>query len=73
MKKNDVPARYSVVGKPIICQHCGNNLFTTRRAQMNTKGLTFLDLDWANPAADVLIFTNCGFLNWFFKSNIQAE
>ena len=67
MKKNDVPASYSTAGKNIKCQHCGNDKFTTRRAQLNTKGLTFLDLDWANPAADVLICSNCGFLHWFLN------
>ncbi|MGA8264004.1 MAG: hypothetical protein WB779_06140 [Ignavibacteriaceae bacterium] len=73
MKKNDVPAKYSVAGKAVICQHCANDRFTTRQAQLNTKGLTFLDLDWANPAADVLICANCGFLHWFFKSDIKRD
>ena len=39
--------------------------FDERSAQLNTMGLTFLDLDWANRSATVLVCKVCGHLEWF--------
>lgn len=56
---------YEVAGIQVECPHCGGTSFEESRAQLNTAGLTFLDLDWANRSASVLICKTCGHLEWF--------
>lgn len=56
---------YTQAGRAITCSHCGNNRFWTREAQLNTAGLSFLDLDFLNKSAEVYVCTNCGHLEWF--------
>jgi len=56
---------FVVVGKPVTCRHCSHNEFIEGRAQLNTAGLTFFKLDWANASAATLTCTNCGLIDWF--------
>ena len=60
---------YVIAGKQVVCSHCGGTQFEESEAQLNTRGLTFLDLDWANQSADVLVCCNCGHLEWFMDLN----
>ncbi len=57
--------RFDVAGKAVRCAHCGGDLFVEGRAQLNTAGLTFIDLDWANRSAATLACVSCGRLEWF--------
>ena len=41
-----------VKGEKLLCVCCGGDLFHKRSALLNTSGMTFLDLDWANAEAD---------------------
>ncbi|MGN0078463.1 MAG: DNA-binding protein [Coriobacteriales bacterium] len=59
--------RYEVAGKIISCSHCGNTLFTQGEAQLNTMGMTLLDLDFLNKSADIFICSNCGHIEWFAR------
>jgi len=54
-----------VRGIQIRCSHCGSIRFSERKAQLNTAGMTFLNLDWANKSATVLVCESCGKLEWF--------
>ena len=36
---------FEVAGKPVRCAHCGGEHFIEGRAQLNTAGLTFMNLD----------------------------
>ncbi len=47
------------------CIHCDHEHFEIGDAQLNTAGLTFLNLDWANKSASVLICKKCSFIMWF--------
>ena len=58
---------YSVNGVNVKCTHCGDQHFDTGEAQLNTAGLTFINLDWANRSASVLICKKCSFIMWFLK------
>lgn len=62
----DQTQHYSVAGIQVRCPHCGGEDFDLGPAQLNTAGLTFLDLDWANRSASVLICTSCSHISWFF-------
>jgi predicted nucleic-acid-binding Zn-ribbon protein len=50
---------------PIRCLHCGNDRFVEGKALLNTRGFSFLNLDWLNDDAITLQCDTCGFLHWF--------
>ena len=52
-------------GLAVTCSHCGGESFEKSSALLNSRGLTFLDLDWANAEADIFICKNCGHIEWF--------
>ena len=59
------PARFAAGGLAISCTHCKKGEFEKREAQLNTAGMTFLDLDWMNRSGTALVCTNCGLIQWF--------
>ena len=61
------PGQYATEGKEIRCAHCGKNEFAEGSAQLNTAGMTFMNLDWANKSATTLACTKCGLIQWFLK------
>ncbi len=67
MKAGKAPARYAVNGLPVTCNHCSSDLFEHGEAQLNTALLSFLDLDFANRSANILICTQCGYVHWFYN------
>lgn len=58
---------FAIAGKVVSCPHCGGGEFEEGRALLNTLGLTFLGLDWANREAYLLICETCGHIDWFLK------
>ena len=52
-------------GEELRCQVCGYDAFEMRRAQLNTRGMTFLKLDWANRSATCYVCDRCGYIHWF--------
>ena len=65
-KRGEAPGSvFEIRGIQVKCSHCGSNRFFEREAQLNTAGLTFLNLDWANKSATVLVCESCGKLEWF--------
>ncbi len=57
--------RYTVAERPVTCAHCAHDRFVEGRAQLNTAGMSFLNLDWANRSAATLACTACGRIEWF--------
>jgi predicted nucleic-acid-binding Zn-ribbon protein len=57
----------SQAGIQIFCHHCKYDHFHKGNALLNTRGLTFLDLDWLNESATTLVCHRCGFIHWFGK------
>ena len=49
----------------LACVICKNDRFFKREGQLNTAGLTFLDLDWANASALCCVCDVCGYVHWF--------
>jgi ribosomal protein S27AE len=64
---------FTVAGKPVRCGHCGGGSFELRRALLNTAGLTFFKLDWANRQAAVLVCGTCGLAQWFLQEPERAD
>ncbi len=63
----DESQHYTVEGTSVRCSHCGGEDFDSGSALMNTPGMTFVRLDWANRAASVLICVKCGHVDWFLN------
>ena len=61
------PGQYSAGGRRIACPHCGGEIFAEGTAQLNTAGMTFLNLDWANKSATTLACAGCGQILWFMN------
>ncbi|MCE2903295.1 MAG: DNA-binding protein [Gemmatimonas sp.] len=57
--------KFEVAGLPVRCAHCRGDLFVEGRAQLNTAGMSFLNLDWANRSAATLACVTCGRVEWF--------
>ncbi|WP_205600685.1 zinc ribbon domain-containing protein [Gracilibacillus sp. YIM 98692] len=49
----------------VTCIHCKHAKFGLGQAQLNTRGLTFMGLDWLNESVHTLICKRCGYIHWF--------
>ena len=56
---------YEVEGRRVTCPHCGGEEFAEGSALLNTVGMTFLELDWANKSAYTLMCAECSRIEWF--------
>jgi len=61
------PGEFVVEGKKVVCPHCKNRVFDQGTAQLNTSGMTFVGLDWANRSAYTLLCKKCGHIEWFLS------
>jgi predicted nucleic-acid-binding Zn-ribbon protein len=68
MAQNKETKEYEIKGHKLACPICNNTNFWTRKSLLNTKGLTLLELDWANKQADNYICDKCGYVMWFLQS-----
>jgi predicted nucleic-acid-binding Zn-ribbon protein len=60
--------RYSIAGRVVTCPHCGGEEFDRREILMNTRGATFLNMDWLNRDAVVLTCRRCSRIEWFARA-----
>lgn len=58
---------YRIGGKAIVCPQCGHNQFDLTLALLNTPGMTFFNLDWANRTATLLSCKQCGRIEWYLR------
>jgi predicted RNA-binding Zn-ribbon protein involved in translation (DUF1610 family) len=59
------PLTVEKADRKLICPVCGNKYFYERETQLNTAGMTFLGLDWANINAENYYCSECGYMFWF--------
>ena len=52
-------------GLDIRCTQCGGTHFRRRKMLMNTRGLTYFNLDWLNKGAMALICKQCRMIQLF--------
>jgi predicted nucleic-acid-binding Zn-ribbon protein len=67
------PQQFNIGGKKIKCPHCGNKVFELKSKLLNTAGLTFLSLDWANRQAATLTCTKCSNIQWFMQQPVVTS
>lgn len=66
--------KYSAIGVPkIVCPCCENDTFKKDFRQLNSAGLTFFGLDWANKEATILICNRCSYILWFMHQPIEMK
>lgn len=61
------PHRYEINGHRVKCSQRQHEFFDEGEAQLNTAGLIFFNLDWANKTATILACRKYGFIMWFVK------
>ena len=66
-KTREVKERITPTGKKLECPICKSTLFWTRTTLMNTVGLSFFNLDWANKNATNYVCDKCGYVYWFLR------
>ena len=64
---------YRIGGKSIICPQCGQNKFDEGTALLNTPGMTFFGLDWANRTTTILACRGCGRIEWFLRQPEEVK
>ena len=58
-------------GAALACLVCGGGSFTRREIKLNTTGMTFLDLDWANRSGEGAICRACGYVHTFLDGGLS--
>ena len=58
---------FELHGHKLTCPICGSTQFWTRKSLLNTRGLTLMELDWANKQAVNYICATCDYIMWFFE------
>jgi len=69
----NVQGQVTAGGTIVKCSHCGGDAFYTSSALLNTRGATFLGLEWANQSAEVDTCAECGHLEWFVRSPSSGQ
>ena len=67
MENSTVSQEREILGTKLECPVCGHNRFWSRRTLMNTTGLTFFGIEWANRRAQNYICEQCGYIFWFLQ------
>lgn len=64
-KSREVKEIQIIRGKKLECPVCAGKKFWSRETLMNTAGMSFFNLDWANKGATNYICNSCGYVYWF--------
>ncbi|MFE0348829.1 hypothetical protein [Streptomyces griseoluteus] len=63
--------RAAIGGVWITCQVCRGDLFRERDVMLNSVGLEFFKMAWADETARGLICWHCGYVHLFVNKNIK--
>ena len=63
----DDTQHYAVADIQVKCPHCGGIDFELASALLNTPGMTFMNLDWANRDGAIMSCVHCSHTMWFLK------
>lgn len=59
--------KFKAGNNKLVCPCCQNDTFDKDYRQLNTKGATFFNLDWANRDAIILVCKHCSYISWFME------
>jgi hypothetical protein len=55
------------------CLNCGAESFTRREVKLNTSGMSFAGLDWANKSGQGFICNACSFMHVFAPDARESQ
>lgn len=61
----------TVLGRPLRCLVCGGATFDRREVKLNTSGMEWMGLGWANRSATGAVCATCGFVHEFLGEAVQ--
>ena len=65
------PMRAAIGEMRINCLVCGGDLFREREVKLNSSGMEFMNLAWANESATGLICWRCGHVQLFVNRELR--
>ncbi|WP_432059887.1 hypothetical protein [Streptomyces sp. S1] len=65
------PVHAHIGEKKIHCLICGGDVFREREVKLNSTGMEFFNLAWANESATGLICTSCGHVHLFAHGHLS--
>ncbi|GGS56343.1 hypothetical protein AB0E75_11440 [Streptomyces griseoviridis] len=65
------PVRAAVGDIWITCQVCGSERFRDRSVLLNSSGMEFMKMAWANESATGLICWQCGYVHLFANRDVK--
>jgi hypothetical protein len=65
------PRLATVFRQPFQCHVCEGRTFLDREVKLNTSGMEFLGLAWANPSAVGLVCLTCGYVHLFVEGPLE--
>ncbi|MCH0538527.1 hypothetical protein I3F58_02920 [Streptomyces sp. MUM 203J] len=65
--------RVWVSDQQVVCPFCRFDQFWEREIKLNTAGMSFLGLDWANKSATGLVCAQCGRIEMFLGAQIEFQ
>jgi hypothetical protein len=57
---------------PLSCLVCRGQRFTGQEIKLNTSGMEFLGMGWANQSGTALICVRCGFVHTFAGKEFEV-
>jgi len=69
--RRDKPVTAMVGSNALRCLVCGGGEFWNREVKINTTGMEFLGMEWANSSALGLVCTGCGYVHEFVGDAVQ--
>ncbi len=66
------PLHAAIGERPILCLMCGNNTFREREVKLNSTGMEFFNMAWANESATGLICWSCGHVHLFVNRDLRT-
>jgi len=71
MARRNKAALVTIGRTPFTCQVCRSEQFFDREVKLNTSGMEFFDLGWANQSATGLVCTRCGYVHLFLNDSLE--
>ncbi|NBM15952.1 hypothetical protein [Streptomyces sp. GC420] len=65
------PVHAAIGEHPILCLMCDNDTFREREVLLNSTGMEFFRLAWANEAATGLVCWACGYVHLFVNRDLR--
>jgi len=64
------PRLATVHNRPLLCLVCGGGEFWDREVKLNSSGMEFMGLAWANQSALGLLCATCGYVHEFVGDSV---